>query len=268
VPHSLDLRFCDRAAVEALSRAVSAFDREALGLVCQIVRRRLQDPEFRGGAGRMDDSDWGSGLSVVASGFEERLRRGDDELEDIQDYLFDILPKLQAVYTMPFFQADYELRARIPPEQDWISTRGSLSGSDRKRFYNGLTRGIPSGVEVRIEVPQPCSFVSFGFLDSGAFRAARAREESRIAALLDQAKLVDSAFADVMWLASTAWLEELTSIVRSGAPPAADPVFEHVRLLRSEADTRGYDIMINGWYGPSTTSEVTPLAWSDRSAAP
>jgi hypothetical protein len=60
------------------------------------------------------------------------------------------------------------------------------------------------------------------------------------------------------------WLKQLTAIVRSHAPQAADPVFEHVQLLANEADARGYDIMINGWYGPSTTSDVTPLAWEHR----
>jgi hypothetical protein len=215
----------------------------------------------------MDDPDWGSRLSRNASAFEKRLRRGNERSEDMQEALLDLLPKLQAVYAMPLFQADYELLVRIPPKRDWISTRGSLSVPVHQRIYNGLTHGVPSGVEVRIEVPEPCSFVSLGFLDSGAFRAARTREASRIAELLGRAEPVRPAFADVMWLASTDWLKQLTAIVRAHAPQAADLVFEHVQLLGNEANTCGYDIMINGWYGSSTTSEVTPLAWEHRGAA-
>src|SRR5262249_52603320 len=160
-----------------------------------------------------------------------------------------MLEPLVAAHAMPLFQADYELVVRGWDFRDWISTRNLTDD----RALTGILRALtddPQSMQVRVVVPRPCSFVSLGFLDGGTYRALRERREPDLERFLSRTPLTRIRWADVMWVGPLAWLDELVDLVRAEAHAGSGPVLEHLALLRAEAEARGHEVAISGWYGP------------------
>jgi hypothetical protein len=265
MPCSLEVRPLDRAAYDELVRAARAVDRRALSAICEIAEQRLSDVTFRRAPGPMSDVGWHRTTVTAVRSLRELLAPSVRSEVDFDDELSWRLEPLVSAYALPFFQTHYELVVRGGELREWTSTRDLKEKWAAVRIFRAL-RDHPSSMQARIEVPEPCSFVSLGFLDGGTYRSLRERKEAEIVRLLTRADECGPAgWADIMWAASTEWLAELIAFVRAESDAHAQPVLEHLTLLRAEAQGRGYQIAVSAWFGDSVRSELAPLSWGPRS---
>jgi hypothetical protein len=197
--------------------------------------------------------------------FREKVRRKPHNSRDLSDAVERATASLVAIYAMPLFQRDYELVVREGDSPHWVSVSYQLSALERYRIHRYITTfANQGGLEVKITVPMPCSFVSLGFLDGGAYRSARAHRHAPIMVLIGQADSVKLRYGHRMWIASTAWLDKLVGIVREYVRASATPMLEYMALLGREAEANGLTIAVSGWRGPSRCSDLMPVAWERR----
>jgi len=252
----------DRRANDEIQRALgnaqptlAGSDLVALVTMAEKALARMRDPSFRRWPGRLASLDWCQAYEGTLSTFVDVARSGGETLGQL---LNAVGTPLIAGYATPFFQSDYALAVRGGAWADWVSTRKLTEDRTRVRLFRLIKQSSPE-LEVRVEVAEPCSFVSLGYLDGGILREIVARDRPALERLLSGAEQVRHGYADLNWVAPEGWLSELASIVRRHARAGAERWVEHLELLKHEAGTRHHDISIGGWYGHS--SALMPVAW-------
>jgi hypothetical protein len=255
LPDSFDFRLADRQAIVEIQRALAGTDVAALVALSDKALVGLRDPAFRRWPGRMASVDWYETYDGALSYFLDAVR---SDAETVSDSIDATGAPLIAGAGAPLFQADYALLVRGGEWKEWIATRQLTDERTRVRIFR-LLREAPPWLEVKIEVVDPCSFVSLGFLDGGILQAITAADRPALERLLSAAKPIRHGYADLNWLASAAWLLDLQAVVERYAPAPASRWADHLELLHREAQLRQHDILIGGWFGQS--SALAPVDW-------
>jgi hypothetical protein len=255
LPDSFDLRLADRPAIVEIQRAIADSDLATLVALSEQALVRLRDPAFRRWPGRMASLDWCEAYQGALSYFVDAARSGG---ETVSDYIDATGAPLLAGIGAPFFQTDYALLVRGGEWTEWIATRQLTDERTRVRIFR-LLREAPPWLEVKIEVGDPCSFVSLGFLDGGILETITANDRPALEQLLSAARPIRHGYADLSWVVPAAWLQDLQTIVDKYAPTRVNPWAEHLQLLHREAQLRQHDILIGGWFGQS--SALAPVDW-------
>jgi hypothetical protein len=257
MPDSFDFRMVDRPAVDELQRVLARTDLAALAAMLAKGAARMRDPAFRRWPGRLAGLKWFESYHTSVLHFEEAAVRGD--AETITDDPAGVAAVLTAAYTTPFFQTDYALLVRGTEWKNWVSTRRLTNDDTLVQIFRAIQEA-PAGLEVKVEVPEPSSFLSLGYLDGGILRSIVADDRSALERLLSAATRVQYGYSDINWVAPASWLSELLTIVDAHSPSTgARGWVDHLQLLQHEAQTRDHGISIGGWYGKA--SALAPVSW-------